>query len=224
MRILLIEDDEQVRGYVSKGLKEAGHVVDISADGKEGLFLASSEPYDVVILDRMLPNLDGLALLKTLRGAGNLVPVLILSALAEVDDRVRGLKAGGDDYLVKPFAFAELLARVEVLGWRANASQATQTVELSAHDIKMDLLSRRVMKGKEVVDLQSREFKLLEYLLRHKGQLVTRTMLLESVWEYHFDPQTNMIDVHISRLRKKIGDTDASIIRTVRGAGYIIDA
>lgn len=223
MRLLLVEDDAHVRNYVGKGLQEAGHLVDMADTGKEGLFLATTETYDLLILDRMLPELDGLTLLKTIRGAGNLVPVLILSALGEVDDRVKGLRAGGDDYLVKPFAFSELLARAEVLSRRVNHGQASQQIKLSVADLEMDLLSRKVVRAGKVVELQAREFKLLEYLLQHKGQIVTRTMLLEFVWEYHFDPQTNMIDVHISRLRKKIDDKDGKIIKTMRGAGYIID-
>ncbi len=223
MRILLVEDDAQVRSYVAKGLQEAGHLVDIAGAGKEGLFLATTETYDLLILDRMLPELDGVTLLKTIRGAGNLVPVLILSALGGVDERVKGLRSGGDDYLVKPFAFSELLARAEVLSRRSKQGQASQHMKISVADLEIDLLSRKVVRAGKTIELQAREFKLLEYLLQHKGQVVTRTMLLESVWEYHFDPQTNMIDVHISRLRKKIDDKDGKIIKTMRGAGYIID-
>lgn len=222
MKILLIEDDSQVRQYIVKGLRESNHMVDSTEDGKEGLFLATTEHYDVLIVDRMLPHVDGLTILKTIRGADNHVPVLILSALGEVDDRVKGLRAGGDDYLVKPFAFAELLARVEVLGRRNLQTSSSQVLALFSGDLEVDLLSRRVVRNGHTVDLQTREFNLLEYLLRHKGQVVTRTMLLEAVWDYHFDPQTNVIDVHISRLRKKIGDTDGKLIKTVRGAGYII--
>ncbi len=222
MKILLIEDDAQVQSYVLKGLNEAGHNVAVSGDGKEGLHLATTEEYDVIILDRMLPSLDGLSILKTLRGAEDRTPVLILSALGEVDDRVKGLRAGGDDYLVKPFAFAELMARIEVLG-RRNQSNSNQVTSLSVADLHMDLLARKVTRGDEISDLQTREFNLLEYLLRQKGKLVTRAMLLEAVWDYHFDPQTNVIDVHISRLRKKIGDKEGKIIQTVRGAGYIIE-
>jgi two-component system OmpR family response regulator len=226
MRLLIVEDDQAVRDYVTKGFSELGHTIDCAVDGAEGLFLASSERYDVLIVDRMLPKLDGLSLIQGLRGTGNTVPVLILSALGAVDDRVKGLKNGGDDYLVKPFAFAELQARVEVLGRRhATADPAArQATELNAGDLVMHLLKRQVTCGGNLIDLQSREFRLLEYLLRHKGQVVTRTMLLEKVWDYHFDPQTNVIDVHISRLRSKIdpGRTE-SRIRTIRGAGYIID-
>jgi two-component system OmpR family response regulator len=221
MRILIIEDDPKVAAYVQKGLKEAGHVVDCAVNGEEGLFLVGSEHYDVLVVDRMLPKIDGLSVIKTLRGKGNLVAALILSALGDVDDRVMGLRSGGDDYLVKPFAFAELLARVEALGKRSATS--TQSTVLSAGDLEMDLLARKVTLAGKVIDLQTREFRLLEYLLKFKGQLVTRTMLLESVWDYHFDPQTGVIDVHISRLRKKLGDSNNKLIKTVRGAGYIIE-
>lgn len=223
MRILLIEDDPKIQAYIQKGLKEAGHVVDVSADGENGLYLATHEKYDVLIIDRMLPKLDGLAIIKVLRGSGNLTSVLILSALGEVDDRVAGLRAGGDDYLVKPFAFIELLARVEALGKRGSGPKTAQTTFLKSGNLEMDLLARKVKVAGKVVDLQAREFSLLEFLLKFKGQLVTRTMLLEGVWDYHFDPQTSVIDVHISRLRKKLGDADNTMIRTVRGAGYIIE-
>ena len=223
MKILIIEDDSRVYGYVTKGMKEAGHNIDCASDGKDGLFLATTEQYDVMIFDRMLPFLDGLTILKTIRGSGNDTPVLILSALADVDDKVNGLRAGGDDYLVKPFAFAELLARVEVLGRRNNSQLNDDITSLKVANIEIDLLSRKVKIGDKKVDLLGREFKLLEYLLGHKGQVVTRTMLLEAVWDYNFDPQTNVIDVHISRLRKKIGDEACKIIKTVRGAGYIIE-
>jgi two-component system, OmpR family, response regulator len=223
MRLLIIEDEPEVLAYITKGMKEAGHTADTADNGKDGLFLATTEEYDILIVDRMLPALDGLTIIKTLRGAGNTTPVLILSALGEVDDRVKGLRSGGDDYLVKPFAFAELLARAEILGRRKQASNAGAEATLSAGDLTLNLLSRKVMRGALEIELQTREFKLLEYLLRHKGQIVTRTMLLEHVWDYHFDPQTNVIDVHISRLRRKIDDdAKGSLIQTVRGAGYII--
>ncbi len=223
MRILCIEDDQELLDYVSKGLKEVGHIVDTATDGNDGVLLSSTEQYDVILVDRMLPNVDGLTIIKMLRGAGNLTPILIFSALGEVDDRVKGLRAGGDDYLVKPFAFSELLARIEALNRRDKKSADTET-SLKAHDIELDLLTRKVKRGSEEIALQATEFRLLEYLLRHKGQVVTRTMLLEYVWDYHFDPQTNVIDVHISRLRQKIGkDTGNQIIKTMRGAGYIID-
>lgn len=225
MRILLIEDEKSVSSYICKGMKEAGHTIDTADNGKDGLFLATTEDYDVMIVDRMLPELDGLTIVKTMRGAGNTTPVLILSALGEIDDRVKGLRSGSDDYLVKPFAFAELLARVEVLCRRSEFQQgAQQETILRAGDLELNLLSRKVTRSGREIDLQTREFRLLEYILRHKGQVVTRTMLLEHVWDYHFDPQTNVIDVHISRLRSKIDkDFDHKIIRTVRGAGYIIE-
>jgi len=223
MRILVIEDDKDVSSYICKGMKEAGHNTDFAHDGKQGLFLATTEEYDVMIVDRMLPQLDGLTIIKTIRGAGNNTPALILSALGEVDDRVKGLRSGGDDYLVKPFAFAELLARIEILSRRNNDAQDSTTT-LRAGDLELDLLSRKVKRGHQDIELQSREFRLLQYMMRHKGQVVTRTMLLEHVWDYHFDPQTNVIDVHISRLRGKIDKGfDNKIIRTIRGAGYIIE-
>lgn len=224
MRILVIEDDQDVSTYISKGMKEAGHNIDAAHEGKEGLFLATTEEYDVLIIDRMLPQLDGLTIIKTIRGAGNRTPALILSALGEVDDRVQGLRVGGDDYLVKPFAFAELLARVEVLSRRNDNTAQNNDITLHAGDLELNLLSRKITRGNRELELKAREFQLLEYMLRHKGQVVTRTMLLECVWDYHFDPQTNVIDVHISRLRNKIDkELDTQIIRTVRGAGYIIE-
>ncbi|MDP7142847.1 MAG: response regulator transcription factor [Alphaproteobacteria bacterium] len=226
MRILIVEDDKDVSAYIAKGMKEAGHTSDIAGNGKDGLFLATTEAYDVLIIDRMLPELDGLRIIQTLRGAGDPTPAIILSALGEVDDRVKGLRSGGDDYLVKPFAFAELLARVEVAANRrstSNENGAGQT-NLQVGDLTLDLLSRAVKRGGQSIDLQATEFRLLEYLLKNKGTVVTRTMLLENVWDYHFDPQTNVIDVHISRLRSKIDKgREAPFIRTVRGAGYIID-
>jgi two-component system OmpR family response regulator len=224
MRALLIEDDSTVCNYITKGLKEQGYSVDVANDGQEGLTKATHESYDVMVVDRMLPNVDGLNILKAVRTAGNNTPVIVLSALGEVDDRVKGLKAGGDDYLVKPFAFSELLARIEAVVRRSEFSSEVVT-ELSVGDLNMNLLSRKVTRAGQKIDLQSREFKLLEYLVRNQGQVVTRTMLLENVWNYHFDPQTNVIDVHISRLRSKIDkDFDPPLIRTVRGAGYIIEA
>lgn len=224
MKVLIIEDDAKVADYIKNGLAENGHAADVAGNGKDGLFLATTEKYDVMIVDRMLPELGGLTIIKTLRGADNATPALILSALGEVDDRVKGLRSGGDDYLVKPFAFSELLARIEVLFRRGTQSAVTET-RLSARGIELDLLSRKVFRdGKALNDIQPREFRLLEYLLRHKGQVVTRTMLLENVWDYHFDPQTNVIDVHISRLRGKVDrNADNPIIKTVRGAGYIIE-
>jgi len=226
MRILVIEDDRQAAAFMAKGLRESGHVVDVTGDGRDGLVMAQSNDYDVLVVDRMLPGLDGVALVRTLRAAGNRTPVLFLSALGEVDDRVQGLRAGGDDYLVKPYAFTELLARLEALARRrvAAATEARETV-LRYRDLTMDLLSRKVERAGRPIELQPREFKLLEVLLRHAEQVMTRTMLLEKVWDYRFDPQTNVIDVHISRLRQKIDrDFDPPLIHTVRGAGYTLRA
>ncbi|WP_025885841.1 winged helix-turn-helix domain-containing protein [Asaia prunellae] len=225
MRILLVEDDPTVRSFIVKGLKETGHLVEEADNGKDGLFLAVSENFDIVILDRMLPGgIDGLRILETLRAQNNATPVLLLSALADVDERVAGLKAGGDDYMTKPFAFSELLARVEALARRGSAEQAPQT-KLVVADLEMDLLSRTVKRGEERIDLQPREFRLLEFLMRHAGQVVTRTMLLERVWDYHFDPQTNVIDVHVSRLRQKVDKPfETALIHTIRNAGYILRA
>jgi two-component system OmpR family response regulator len=224
MRILVVEDDRDVAGFVVKGLREAGHVVEHASNGRDGLFLAASEPFDAVILDRMLPGgIDGLRLLETLRAQKNSVPVLFLSALGEVDERVKGLKAGGDDYMTKPFAFSELLARVEAL-MRRGKSEGPVT-ELTVGDLELDLLSRTVKRGGQKIDLQPREFRLLEYLMRHAGQVVTRTMLLEGVWDYHFDPQTNVIDVHVSRLRQKVDKPfPTALIHTIRNAGYMLRA
>lgn len=223
MRILLIEDDQEAAAYLAKGLREAGNTVDHAANGTDGLFLATSERYDVMVVDRMLPGLDGLAIIQAIRAGGNDTPVLILSALGKVDDRVKGLKAGGDDYLVKPYAFAELMARIEALSRRGSSNQPD--TKLKVEDLEMDLLARAVTRAGQPIDLQPREFRLLEYLMRHAGQVVTRTMLLENVWEYHFDPQTNLIDVHISRLRQKVDkDFDQALIHTVRGAGYSLRA
>ncbi len=222
MRILVVEDDTDVAGFVVKGLREAGHVVEHAANGRDGLFLAASEKFDAIVLDRMLPGgIDGLRLLETLRAQDNQTPVLFLSAMAQVDDRVRGLKAGGDDYLTKPFAFAELLARVENLARRGKGDGPA--TKLVTADLEMDLLSRGVRRAGQKIDLQPREFRLLEYLMRHSGQVVTRTMLLEGVWDYHFDPQTNVIDVHVSRLRQKIDKPfPLPLIHTVRNAGYML--
>ncbi len=224
MRILLIEDDSDTAAYLVKGFTESGYIVNHTANGKEGLFMALDQPYDVMIIDRMLPAMDGLTIIRSLRATGNHTPVLILSALGEVDARVLGLRAGGDDYLTKPFAFSELLARVEVLIRRTGASDAQATV-LTVGPLEMDLLARTVKREGQVIDLQFREFSLLEYLMRHSGQVVTRTMLLEHVWDYNFDPQTNVIDVHISRLRGKIDKQFAQpLLHTVRGAGYVLRA
>lgn len=221
MRILLIEDDGHTASFISKGIREEGHAVDQAGDGKQGLFLASTEPYDAVVLDRMLPGLDGLTLLRTLRGAGSRVPVLLLTALGDVEHRVEGLRAGAEDYLVKPFAFAELSARLESLMRRERGGSERQETRLVVGDLALELLAREARRGTTKIELQPREFRLLEYLMRHAGQVVTRTMLLEAVWDYHFDPQTNVIDVHISRLRQKIDHGfDKPMLQTVRGAGY----
>ena len=224
MRILVVEDDKDVAGFVLKGLREAGHIVEHADNGRDGLFMAATEGFDAIILDRMLPGgIDGLRLLETLRAQDNATPVMFLSALGQVDERVRGLKAGGDDYLTKPFAFAELLARVEALT-RRGKTEGPQTKVVVA-DLEMELLSRTVRRAGQKIDLQPREFRLLEYLMRHAGQVVTRTMLLEGVWDYHFDPQTNVIDVHVSRLRQKIDKPfTTALIHTVRNAGYMLRA
>ena len=224
MRLLVVEDDSQVAAYLVKGLKEQGHNVDHAADGKNGLFLATSEEYDAMIVDRMLPELDGLAIIKSVRAAGKTTPMLILSALGDVDARVEGLRAGGDDYLTKPFAFSELLARLDALLRRAQQT-ATPETTLRVADLELDQLTRSVKRAGQAITLQPREFRLLEYLMQNAGRVVTRTMLLEQVWDYHFDPQTNVIDVHISRLRGKIDkDFDPPLLQTVRGAGYRIHA
>ncbi len=221
MRILIIEDDRDAAQWLVKGLAESGHVADLALDGEEGLALAREGVHDVLIVDRMLPRLDGLSMLRKLRGEGLTIPALILSALGDVDERVKGLRAGGDDYLAKPYAFAELLARIEGLG-RRKPSELAQT-RLKACDLEIDLLTRSVSRAGQNIPLQPREFKLLEYLMRNAGNIVTRTMLLENVWDYHFDPQTNVIDVHVSRLRSKIDKGfDEPILQTVRGAGYMI--
>ena len=224
MKMLLVEDNERVTRFVIKGLQEAGHTADHADNGRDGLFLAASERYDVIIMDRMLPgNIDGLSLISALRQSGNQTPILILSALADVDERIKGLRAGGDDYLTKPFAFGELLARLDALGRRTRQDGTVTTLEVA--DLRMDLLSRKVLRGARQILLQPREFKLLEYLMRHAGQVVTRTMLLENVWDYHFDPQTNVVDVHISKLRQKIEpEPERSLLRTVRNAGYMLSA
>ncbi|MCI4678777.1 response regulator transcription factor [Rhodoblastus acidophilus] len=222
MRILIIEDDPQASAYLVKAFREAGHVADTATDGLAGYARAEGGAYDVLIVDRMLPKLDGLSLIGGLRAQKIDTPVLILSALGQVDDRVKGLRAGGDDYLAKPYAFAELLARVEILARRRGGAAAEETVYRVA-DLELDRLKHKVFRaGKEIV-LQPREFRLLEYLMRHAGQVVTRTMLLENVWDYHFDPQTNVIDVHISRLRGKIDKgQEKQLLQTVRGAGYTL--
>jgi len=223
MRVLVVEDDREAASWLLKGLKEAGHIVDLASDGETGLALAREGVHDAIIMDRMLPRMDGLSAVETLRGENILTPVLILSALDDVDDKVSGLRSGGDDYLGKPYAFSELLARLEGLH-RRRASEPPLT-RLKVADLEMDLLARTVHRAGKTILLQPREFKLLEYLMRNAGRVVTRTMLLENVWDYHFDPQTNVIDVHISRLRSKIDkDFDQALLQTVRGAGYSIRA
>ena len=221
---MLIEDDKDVGGFVTRGLKEAGHVVERADNSRDGLFMAVNRAFDAIILDRLLPGgIDGLRILETLRAQKNAVPVLILSALADVDERVRGLTAGGDDYLTKPFAFAELLARVEILPGRGQ--DGVSVTKLKVGDLELDLLSRRVKRAGQKLDLLPREFRLLEYLMRHAGQVVTRTMLLEGVWDYHFDPQTNVIDVQVSHLRQKVDKPFSTrLIHTVRSAGYMLCA
>lgn len=221
MRVLVIEDDRETAQFLVKALKESGHGADTTADGESGLEMACEGGYDVLIIDRMLPKRDGLSIVESLRGNGDRTPVLILSALGSVDDRVKGLRSGGDDYLTKPYAFSELLARVEALGRRIEPE--TQVTRYVVGDLSLDRLSHKVTRGGATVPLQAREFRLLEYLMRHAGQVVTRTMLLEHVWDYHFDPQTNVIDVHISRLRSKIDKGfPKPLLHTVRGAGYVV--
>lgn len=222
-KILVVEDDPATADYIVKGLSEAGYTVDRAADGRNGLFHATDSAYSVIVLDRMLPGMDGLAVLSAMRAAGVETPVIILSAIGSLDERVKGLKAGSDDYLVKPFGFAELHARIEALQRRGASAADAVVTSLSCGDLSMDLLSHKVERAAQKVDLQPREFRLLEYLLQHKDQVVTRTMLLEGVWDYHFDPGTNVIDVHISRLRKKIdGGPGTPLLHTVRGAGYML--
>lgn len=222
MKILVIEDDKTTGAYIADGLRQEGHSVDLIDNGSEGLMQASVAPYDVLVIDRMLPGLDGLSVAKTLRGAKNRTPLLLLTALGGVEDRIEGLNAGADDYLVKPFAFGELSARINALGRRPQ--MADNPTILRAGDLEMDLLTRRVTRAGQVIDLVPREFALLEHLLRRRGRVQTRTMLLESVWDIHFDPQTNVVETHVSRLRAKVDKPFASeLIITVRGAGYRID-
>ncbi|UYN97583.1 MAG: winged helix-turn-helix domain-containing protein [Enhydrobacter sp.] len=222
MKILLVEDDKQTADYILKGLREQGHAVDRADNGRDGLYLATGEPYDVMIVDRMLPHMDGLSLVKAARAAGTNTPALFLTTMGGIDDRVAGLEAGGDDYLVKPFAFAELLARIAALARRA--PMAPQTT-LQVGDLEVNLLARTVTRAGKRLDLLGQEFRILEYLIRHAGQIVTRTMLLEKVWDFHFDPKTNIVETHISRLRAKIDKGfDKPLLHTVRGAGYVIRA
>lgn len=219
MHLLVVEDDRDTREFIRNGLNQAGHTVDVAGDGREGLIAATTADFDLIVLDRMLPEVDGLTVVRTLRASGSRVPVIILSALGEIDHRVAGLRAGGDDYLVKPFAFSELEARIEALARRTSPEGPVTVLKLA--DLEMDLMARSVRRGDTLLELQPREFRLLEYLLRHAGQVVTRTMLLEHVWDYHFDPQTNVIDVHISRLRAKLDrGFEPALLQTVRGVGY----
>ncbi|BDU15441.1 response regulator transcription factor [Lysobacter auxotrophicus] len=221
MRVLLIEDDPHTAAFIGKGLREDGHTVEHAGDGKQGLFLATTENFDAIVLDRLLPALDGLVLLQTLRGAGNRTPLLLLTALGEVDHRVEGLRAGADDYLVKPFAYSELSARLDSIARRQREDAQREPTRLAVGDLELDLLGRDARRAGKRIELQPREFRLLEYLMRQAGRVVTRTMLLEAVWDYHFDPQTNVIDVHISRLRQKIDHGfERPLLHTVRGAGY----
>jgi two-component system, OmpR family, response regulator len=223
LRILIIEDDREASEAMCRGLTEAGHECSTAADGQEGLEAARQGEYDVLVVDRMMPRMDGVTAVETLRREGDQTPVLFLSALGEIEDRVAGLKAGGDDYLVKPYALAELVARVDALARRRETGSVNTVLRVG--DLEMDLIARTVHRAGKEIDLQPREFQLLEFLMRHAGQSVTRTMLLEKVWEYHFDPQTNVIDVHISRLRSKIDKGfDRAMLQTVRGAGYRLEA
>jgi len=224
MKVLLVEDNERVSRFVRKGLSEAGHTIDHADNGRDGMFLAAGESYDAIVMDRMLPGgIDGLGIIAALRKSGSRTPILVLSALSDVDERIKGLKSGGDDYLVKPFAFGELLARLDALARRAQSGGSETT--LLVDDLTMDLLSRKVTRAGKAIALQPREFKLLEYLMRHANQVVTRTMLLENVWDYHFDPQTNVVDVHVSKLRQKIdAGGGRPLIKTIRNAGYMLTA
>ena len=221
MKILLVEDDPETGGYVSQGLREEGHVLSWATDGQQGMFEASGSEWDLLIIDRMVPEIDGLGVVRLLRGAGVETPVLFLTALDGIDDRVTGLNAGADDYLAKPFAFAELVARVNALGRRPRRTLVETALKIG--DLEIDLMARTVSRNGHIIDLQPREFRLLEYLARHPGQTVTRTMLLENVWELHFDPHTNVVESHVSRLRGKLAIAgNKELIHTIRGAGYCL--
>ena len=225
MKLLVVEDDQTTREYIVKGFLEQGWMVNQADNGRDGLFLAADESYDVIILDRMLPKMDGLKMLAALRSTENLTPVLILSALDGVDERIKGLRRGGDDYLCKPFSFAELLVRTEILASRGGQARPAATTTLALADLKMDLLSRQVFRGDVELSLQPREFQLLKFLLEHQGQVISRTLLFESVWDYHFDPGSNIIDVHVAKLRRKLEAAgEGELIHTVRGAGYVLRA
>jgi two-component system OmpR family response regulator len=222
MKILIVEDDKDTATYIVRGLREHGHAVDVASTGRDGAFLAGSESYDAIILDRMMPGFDGLALVKMLRGMAVKTPVIFLTALGGIDDRVEGLNAGADDYLIKPFAFSELMARINALTRRPPLSTSQTVLRIS--DLEIDLLKRCVRRNGVTIDLQAREFKILEFLARHRGQVVTRTMLLEGVWEFHFDPKTNIVETNMSRLRSKLSqEGHPDLIQTIRGAGYLID-
>jgi two-component system OmpR family response regulator len=224
MRILLVEDDASHRKFITDGLKQLGHTVDCAPDGMDGLFLAMEEKYDIIVMDRMIPKIDGLSIIKTLRDAGKKTPVLILSSLAKVEERIKGLKAGGDDYLTKPFEFGELMARIDALVRRATPEQAEKTV-LEVGGLEMNLLTREVKREEQIIDLQNKEFQLLEFFMRREGQIVTRTMLLEGVWDFHFTPSTNLIDAQISKLRIKIDKPyKQQLLKTIKGIGYKISA
>ncbi|WP_061938203.1 response regulator transcription factor [Aureimonas sp. AU22] len=224
MKVLLVEDDASTAAYVCNGLREEGHEVDHAARGGLGLELALTRPYDAAVVDRMLPDLDGLSLLKALRAAGRRTPAIFLTAVGGVDDRVEGLEAGADDYLLKPFAFSELMARLNALARRVTPERREETV-LTVGDLEMNLISRAVSRGGQAIELQPREFRLLEYMMRNRGRVLTRTMLLERVWEFHFDPKTNVVETHVSRLRAKVDRPfGPEMIRTVRGSGYLLDA
>ena len=227
MKILLVEDNERLSAFIRDRLAEEGHTLNMAANGQDGLNLAAQGPHDVIIVDRMLPGeLQGLEVIQQLRQGGNSAPILILSALADVDERIRGLKAGGDDYLPKPFAFGELMARIEVLARRGSSAQAApEATELSVHDLRIDLRTHKITRAGKAITLRPREFRLLEYLMRNAGQIVTRAMLLENVWEYDFDPETNVIDVQVSKLRNKIdAGFDKPLLRTIRTVGYMLTA
>ncbi len=221
MRLLVVEDDTEIADFICRGLREAGHVVDHAANGRDGLFMATGEGYDAIVLDRLMPQMDGLSMLAALRATGSRVPVLILSALSHVDEHIRGLRAGGDDYLVKPFAMSELQARLEVITRRGLMPVAESVLRVA--DLELDRMTHTVRRAGEEIPLKPQEYRVLEFLMRHAGQVVTRTMLLEGVWDYHFDPQTNVIDVHISRLRAKVDRAPGpALIHTLRGSGYCL--
>ncbi len=224
MRILAVEDDESHAQFIVEGLKQEGHNVDRAKDGMDGLFLATEEKYDVMIIDRMIPKLDGLTIIQTLRNSGNKTPVLVLSSLSNVEERIKGLQAGADDYLAKPFEFREMLARIDALARRSAPEQAQQSL-LIVGDLEMNLIKREVKRGKKKIDLQNKEFRLLEFLMRRPDQVVTRTMLLEGVWDFHFSPNTNLIDAQMSKLRNKIDKNfEKPLIKTIKGSGYKISS